>query len=61
MFYDGFRVAHPEIPWRELADVRNILIHAYNRISSSILIDTVRADIPPLLASVERLVGEKTP
>ena len=59
-FDDAFRAAHPEIPWREMADVRNILIHAYDRISAAIIIDIVRNDIPPLLASVERLLGEET-
>ena len=24
-----FRVAHPEIPWREMNDLRNVLIHNY--------------------------------
>ena len=59
-FDDAFRAAHPEIPWREMSDVRNILIHAYDRISAGIIIDIVRNDIPPLLASVERLLGEET-
>ena len=58
-FDDGFRAAHPDIPWRDMADVRNILIHAYDRIVPHILIDIVRNDIPPLLASVERLLGEE--
>src|SRR5690242_3759226 len=47
-FDAAFREAHPEIPWREMTDVRNILIHAYDRISAEILADIVRKDIPPL-------------
>jgi hypothetical protein len=31
-FDDAFRVAHAEIPWRAMTDVRNILIHAYDRV-----------------------------
>lgn len=57
-FDDPFRAAHPEIPWRAMTDVRNILIHAYDRVSAEILVDVVRQDIPPLLASVKRLLGE---
>ena len=57
-FDDAFRVAHAEIPWRAMTDVRNILIHAYDRVAAEILVDIVRQDIPPLLASVKRLLGE---
>src|ERR1035437_156944 len=57
-FDDAFRVAHTEIPWRAMTDVRNILIHAYDRVAAEILVDLVRQDIPPLLASVSRILGE---
>src|SRR6266545_7357595 len=52
-FDETFRSAHPEIPWRAMSDVRNILIHAYDRVASGVLIGIVRQDIPPLLASVK--------
>lgn len=57
-FDDGFRADHPQIPWRAMTDVRNILIHAYDRVAAEILVDIVRQDIPPLLESVKRLLGE---
>jgi uncharacterized protein with HEPN domain len=57
-FDDAFRLAHPEIPWRAMTDVRNILIHAYDRVAAEILFDIVRRDIPPLLESVNRLLGQ---
>lgn len=57
-FDDAFRLAHTEIPWRAMTDVRNILIHAYDRVAAEILVGIVRQDIPPLLASVKRILGE---
>jgi uncharacterized protein with HEPN domain len=51
-------MAHAEIPWRAMTDVRNILIHAYDRVAAEILVDIVRQDIPPLLASARRILGE---
>jgi uncharacterized protein with HEPN domain len=39
-----------------MTDVRNILIHAYDRVSAEILVDVVRQDVPPLLASVQHQV-----
>ena len=40
-----------------MTDVRNILIHAYDRVAAEILVDIVRQDIPPLLASARRILG----
>jgi uncharacterized protein with HEPN domain len=57
-FDDAFRVAHAEIPWRAMTDVRNILIHAYDRVAAEIIVGIVRRDIPPLLASVKGILGE---
>jgi uncharacterized protein with HEPN domain len=56
---DEFRLAHPEIPWRDVIGMRNIIVHAYRRVTSSILwsvatgqlgtlIDVVRPIAPPL-------------
>lgn len=55
---EGFRAAHPGIPWRSMTDVRNILIHAYHRVAAEILVGIVRRDIPPLLASVKSILEE---
>jgi uncharacterized protein with HEPN domain len=54
---DEFRAAHPEIPWRQMIDTRNILIHAYYRVAPEILMDIVIKDIPQLQASVDRILG----
>ncbi|MGB7723077.1 MAG: HepT-like ribonuclease domain-containing protein [Bryobacteraceae bacterium] len=57
-FDDAFRLAHAEIPWRAMTDVRNILIHAYDQVAAEILVDIVRQDIPPLLASVKSILEQ---
>jgi uncharacterized protein with HEPN domain len=54
---DDFRAAHQEIPWRAMTDVRNILIHTYDRVAPAVLVDIVRQDIPPLLASIQQLLN----
>jgi uncharacterized protein with HEPN domain len=48
-FDEAFRASHPEIPWRAMTDVRNILIHSYDRVAAEILVDIVRQDIRPCL------------
>ena len=56
---DDFRASHPEIPWRAMTDVRNILIHTYDRVSPEILVGIVTQDIPPLLAAVRSLLDQE--
>jgi len=41
-----------------MTDARNILIHAYYRVAPEILVQIVYKDIPHLLTSVNRILGE---
>ena len=53
---EEMRAAHPESPWDKIAGMRNRLIHEYFRIDLPTVWQTVRDDIPPLIAQLERLV-----
>jgi uncharacterized protein with HEPN domain len=44
--------AHPEIPWRAMQRMRNILIHRYASIDLTIIWDTLQNDLPVLLAAL---------
>lgn len=53
---DATRAAHPEIPWREMADMRNRMIHAYDEIAYDVVWDTVEVDLPPLVDALRRIL-----
>ena len=40
---------YPGLPWNEMRGIRNILIHEYFGVSSSILWHTIKHDLPPLI------------
>ena len=50
-----FQTAHPEIPWPAIVGMRNRLIHAYFDIDLDRVWDTVKDDLPPLVASLEKI------
>ena len=47
---------HPDIPWREIAGMRNRLVHAYFDIDLRLVWETVDSDVPVLVAQLEPLV-----
>lgn len=49
----------PSIAWRLSVGMRNILVHDYGDVDVGLLVATIRNDFPPLIASLERLLGEQ--
>ena len=50
------RARHPDVPWAQIIGMRNRLIHGYDVIDYSLLWNTVTADLPPLIATLESIV-----
>jgi uncharacterized protein with HEPN domain len=44
----------PEVPWREIVDMRNRVIHAYMDVDLAIVATTLRDDLPPLIVSLRQ-------
>ena len=49
-----FRAAHPEIPWRSIAGMRDRLVHGYFDVNLDIVWQTVRQDLPPLVEQLQQ-------
>lgn len=45
---DAFRAEHPELPWRDIAGARDILIHEYFRVDLELAWAMVETDLPIL-------------
>jgi uncharacterized protein with HEPN domain len=45
---DDIKARHPDIPWRQIAGIGNVLRHDYERVAHDVLWRIVRDDLPPL-------------
>ncbi|MGK7931187.1 MAG: DUF86 domain-containing protein [Microcystaceae cyanobacterium] len=43
-----FREDHPEIPWKDIAGMRDRVVHQYDRVEIEVLWEVIETDIPLL-------------
>ncbi|MCF6287094.1 MAG: DUF86 domain-containing protein [Candidatus Hydrogenedentes bacterium] len=54
------RAAHPEIPWRDMMDMRNRLIRAYFDIDMEIVWRTIREALPELICQLRTVLDAES-
>ena len=56
---EEIRAQEPEIPWRQIAGLRDLLSHEYYRIDMAAINSIIEHDLGPLGAAVSKLQGPK--
>ena len=51
-------VRHPEVPWRQMVDLRNFSVHAYWNLRPAVIWETIQNDLPPLVEPLRKLLPE---
>ncbi len=52
------RTEYRELPWRDMAAMRNMVIHGYDVVDLDVLWKTVKADIPALIVTLESVLKD---
>ena len=52
------RSGHPDIPWKQIAGMRDEMIHEYFGVDLTIVWDTVQNDLPKLKQTIDQCVSE---
>ena len=52
-----WKAQEPAIPWRQIADIGNLIRHSYDRLDMQTLKEIVEDDLPALREAAERLYG----
>ena len=55
---DASKARYPEIDWRGIADIGNVLRHAYDRVAPRVISDILRNDLDPLRHAVTEMLAE---
>ena len=54
---EDFIEEHPDIPWRDMRDMRNILVHEYFGVDSQVVWETIKKNLPPILPVIRQIIN----
>lgn len=54
----SFKEKHPEIPWKQMAGMRDILIHEYFDIDLSLTWSVVKLELPSVKVKLQKLLSD---
>lgn len=49
---------YPQIPWREIKELRNVVAHNYYEVNAEEIFDTCKNDIPKLAKTIEQIISD---
>lgn len=53
---ETIKTTEPQVPWRELAGFRNVIVHGYLGIDLAAVWLVVEQDLPPLATALDRML-----
>lgn len=60
MLTPDFKESHADTDWKDIINMRHILVQGYYQIDSRIVWATIKNDLPPLLKQIEGYLQDMT-
>jgi hypothetical protein len=54
---EGIRAAHPQVPWKKIAGMRDRVIHGYFQVDLDIVWEVVEKELPTLRQQLAAILG----
>lgn len=54
----SFKEKHRSIPWKKIAGMRDVLVHAYFEVRLDLVWEAVKEDIPKLKKQIQKILDE---
>ena len=55
---EQFRLENPEIPWKNIAGMRDILIHAYDHVDINEVWNVIVTSMPAIMKQIQTIIPE---
>jgi len=56
---DSIQSRYPQIPWRSMRDMRNVMVHEYFQVNLDRMWRTIYEDLPAVVAMLETLLQQE--
>ena len=53
-----FRERHPQVPWRQIAGIRSVIVHDYQRVDMDEIWRVCTRDVPALIPQLEAILKD---
>jgi uncharacterized protein with HEPN domain len=57
MVPETIKVTYPEIPWKEIIAIRNLIAHEYFRVDYNVIFNTCIQDLPNLKSLIQNILS----
>ena len=55
---DSFRKKYPEVPWRDIAGFRDVVIHGYFGVDLDKVWEAIKEDLPKLKKNIKKIIRD---
>ncbi|MGK7959385.1 HepT-like ribonuclease domain-containing protein [Crocosphaera sp.] len=56
---DSLRQKYPKVPWRQVAGLRDVIVHTYFKVNTRIIWDIINVELDPLYQTIVLILNDE--